>query len=145
VVLGLVEKNGNAVMKVVPNAETDTLEPVISHHVDNPESILVTDAHNSYKSIGNKYKQHVIVNHSEGEYVKDGHSTNNAEGAFSWFKREIFGVYHFISPKHCQRYCDLFVFRYNTRKFDNQLRFETVLEMKSGRLRFEDLTGQKRN
>jgi transposase-like protein len=145
IVLGLVEKGGNAVMKVVPNAESDTLEPVINHHADDSEAILVTDAHHSYQSIGQKYKQHVIVNHSEGQYVKDGYSTNNAEGAFSWFKREIFGTYHSISPKHCQRYCDMFVFRYNTRKLTDKLRFDTVMGMKSTRLRFEDLTQRERN
>jgi hypothetical protein len=140
VVLGMVQKGGNAVFKVVPNAESDTLEPVINKHIDKlDETILVTDGHNSYVSIGEKYQQHVVINHALGEYAKDGFSTNNAEGAFSWFKKVIFGTYHHVTPYHLQRYCDMFVYRFGTRTMKDPERFNMATMQGKTRLRYADL------
>lgn len=144
IVLGMVEQDGNIVMKVVPNTESDTLQPVINSHVENPESILVTDALHTYISIGEKYKQHVIVNHSEGEYVKNGLSTNNAEGAFSWFKKTIFGTYHYVTPFHLQRYCDMFAYRFATRKMKDTERFDIATQKGKSRLKYSDLIKSKK-
>jgi len=143
IVLGLVQKDGNAVMKVVPNAESDTLEPVINKHVENLETILVTDGHNSYPAIGAKYKQHVVINHALGEYVNEGFSTNNAEGAFSWLKRTIYGTYHYVTPYHLQRYCDMFSYRFATRKMKDPERFNIATMKGKSRLRYVDLIQSK--
>ena len=50
---------------------------------------------------------------SEGEYVKDGVTTNSVESVFAVLKRGLIGVYHHASPKHLGRYVDEFAFRLN--------------------------------
>ncbi|HRH48334.1 MAG TPA: IS1595 family transposase [Panacibacter sp.] len=140
VVLGLVQSNGSVVLKVVPNAETATLKPVINAIVPNSDTVIVTDGHVSYPAIGAEYKQHEVVNHSEYEYLSaSGFHTNTIEGAFSHFKRAIYGTYHFITSKHCQRYADLFSYRYSTRKIKDAQRFFEAMKQTEGRLKYKKL------
>jgi hypothetical protein len=56
---------------------------------------------------------HDTVNHSAGEYVRDGVTTNGIESVFAVLKRGLIGVYHHASPKHLSRYVDEFAFRLN--------------------------------
>lgn len=139
VVLGMVEPKGNAVLTVVKSAETHELEPAINKTVRNAETIIVTDGHVSYPAIGLNYKGHIIINHAMGEYVNAGYSTNAAEGAFSWFKKTIFGTYHYVSPKHIQRYCAMFSYIYNTRRFSDALRFDTTMAQLKGSITYKRL------
>lgn len=64
------------------------------------------------------------------------------EGAFSLFKRGILGIYHSVSPKHLQRYCNEFSYRYNSRKITDQERFHGVLINNERRLKYADLIGR---
>lgn len=57
------------------------------------------------------------------EYSKDGVTTNRIEGFWGHFKRMVFGIYHFVSKEYLQRYIDEAVYRYNTRKISESLRF----------------------
>ena len=143
IVLGIVEPKGNAILTVVKSAETHELEPAINKTVRNAETIIVTDGHVSYPAIGLNYKGHIIINHAMGEYVNAGYSTNAAEGAFSWFKRTIFGTHHFVSAKHLNRYCLIFSYRYNTRRFSEPMRFDTTMKQGKGRLKYADLVAGK--
>jgi transposase-like protein len=143
VVLGIVEKNGNAVMKVIPNNEAYMMEAVMDKHIDKTGTILVTDGLNAYQAIGKDYKEHIVINHAEGEYVKNGYSTNNAEGVFSWFKRTLDGTYHYVTPYHLQRYCDMFAFRFATRKMKDTERFDIATQKGKSRLKYKDLIQSK--
>jgi hypothetical protein len=62
------------------------------------------------------FASHGIVTHGAGEYVRGDCHTNTAEGFFSILKRGIIGTFHHVSPKHLQRYCAEFDFRYNNRE-----------------------------
>ena len=57
------------------------------------------------------------------EYSKAGVTTNRIEGFWGHFKRMVFGIYHFVSKEYLQRYIDEAVYRYNTRKISESLRF----------------------
>lgn len=74
------------------------------------------------------------ANTKYGEY-----STNAAEGAFSWFKKTIFGTYHYVSHKPLQRYCAMLSYIYNTRKFSESLRSDTTMAQLKGRLTYKNL------
>ena len=54
-------------------------------------------------------------------------STNCAENFNSHLKRGIYGTYHWISKKHTPKYVDEFTLRFNTRKYNQQDRFDLVL------------------
>ena len=58
------------------------------------------------------------VNHSRGQYGdgKDGH-TNSIEGVWALvIKRQIYGIHHWVSAKHLEKYLDeKAAWRYNRR------------------------------
>lgn len=68
--------------------------------------------HVSYAGLGKDFV-HETINHSAGEYVRDGVSTNSIESVWAVMKRGLHGVYHHASPKHLHRYGDEFTFRLN--------------------------------
>jgi len=91
--------------------------------------------HNSLKRI----YDHSIVKHNQWQYVYGRIHTNTIEGFWSLLKRGIFGIYHFTSKKHLQRYVDEFVFRYNTRKETEGDRFNMLLGNIDNRLTYKVL------
>jgi len=139
-VLGMVENKGRLVLKSVPDAEGDTLKPVINANITNKEAIIVTDGHMSYRAIAEEYGGHIIINHSKDEYVNGGYHTNGIEGAFSHFNRTIYGTYHFVSKKHIQRYCNLFSYRFSTRTMTEPQRFDDVTKKGKTTLTYDALT-----
>lgn len=74
---------------------------------------LHTDEAGAYADMGGLFFTHESINHSEGEYVRDGVTTNGVESVFAVLKRGLIGVYHHASKKHLGRYVDEFAFRLN--------------------------------
>lgn len=142
VVVGLVQSNGKGILQVVPDAKAKTLKPIIRRAIKDRKSVLVTDMAVAYNSLSSVYRAHIMVNHGEGEFARDGYHTNTVEGFFSLLKRGIIGIYHYVSPKHLQRYCDEFSYRYNTRNVQDVQRFHDTMSSTSGRLRYAQLIGK---
>lgn len=137
-VLGVIERNGELVAKVMPKKNTLKIPQTITELVK-PDATLITDSSNMYNRIVHNYNYH-SVNHGIHEYVKEGGiHTNTIEGAFSHFKRMIIGTYYQISGKHTQRYCDEFAYRYNLRKMKDADRFTLTMGKLIGRLTWNDL------
>jgi transposase-like protein len=131
--------NGQVHHQVVQGEKPRFVIPIMRETVKEG-STIVTDELRAYKVLRDKYT-HKTVNHGKSEYVRNGFSTNGIEGAFSQLKRGIYGIYHHASPKHLNRYCDEFSFRYNTRKETEVDRFKKALGQCDGsRLRYVDLT-----
>lgn len=139
-VIGIVEDGGNVVLKVVPWVTKRTISKLFEVHITKG-STMVTDSYGLYNHLGkSEFYKHEVVNHRKEEYVnKDGFSTNRIEGCFSILKRGIYGIYHSVSPKHLQRYCNEFSSRYNSRKVTDDVRFDKALENCAGRLKYNDL------
>jgi transposase-like protein len=139
-VIGIVEDCGNVVLKVVPWVTKRTISKLFEVHIAKG-STMVTDSYGLYNHLGkSEFYKHEIVNHRKEEYVnKDGFTTNRIEGCFSILKRGIYGIYHSVSPKHLQRYCNEFSSRYNSRKVTDDVRFDKAIENCAGRLKYNDL------
>lgn len=102
-------------------------------------SLIITDSSTMYGSLKHSYK-HEVVNHVNKEYVRGAMHTNTIEGFFSQLKRGIYGVYHQVSPKHLNKYCNEFQYRYNTRKTTDVNRFEdAVKNVNNVRLTYKNL------
>jgi transposase-like protein len=111
VVLGMRERGGKT--KAMP--VEDTRHPTLSREIHNNVemgSIIYTDEHAGYDKLGKDFL-HSTINHRDGEYVRDGVSTNSIESVWAVMKRGLYGVYHHASPKHIHRYADEFAFRLN--------------------------------
>jgi len=125
-VLGILEKGGNLITQVVPNVQMRTLVPIIKANVKEG-SILNTDEWYVNSGLGKWYK-HQIVNHSAKQYVNGKASTNSAENVWTHFKNLIHGTYHNnVSDKYLQNYADEFTFRFNTKKWSEQNRFDSLV------------------
>ena len=64
-------------------------------------------------------------------------ATNTMEGAFSLLDRMVIGTYHWMSPKHMQKYLDEFCFRYNSRNTTDSSRFKLMLTNMENRLTYK--------
>lgn len=114
-VFGMVERDGDVITRIVPNARRDTLIP---HVVENVEagSTISTDEWHPYKALPREGYKHLIVKHKHGEYVNGEAHTNTLDGFWSIIKRSIRGTHVHVSRQHLAKYLGEFEFRYNRRK-----------------------------
>lgn len=137
-VLGIIEREGRIVARSVKNTKSSTIQPIMRASVE-IGSTIYTDEWLGYRGLDKSYS-HKVVNHGSGEYVNGVIHTNTVEGFWSLLKRGIVGIYHHVSPKHLDRYCDEFTFRYNTRNISQEERFDTAIAQSEGkRLKYNDL------
>lgn len=136
-VLGMVERNGKLSAKKVESVGSDVLTPEVIKLVKESATIY-TDEWLGYKGVSRIY-DHSVVKHNQGEYVNGRIHTNTIEGFWSLLKRGIFGIYHFTSKKHLQKYVDEFVFRYNTREVTTSSRFNKLLANNELKLTYKQL------
>jgi transposase-like protein len=133
-VVSLVDtETGEVRSQVVPKVNGENLRQVIKEHVDMAATVLHTDENRSYSAIGAEMAGHESVNHSYGEYVRDGVSTNMLEGYFSQLKRSIDGTHHHVSVEHLPRYLAEFDYRYSTRKLADADRMLRLIDQTGGR------------
>jgi transposase-like protein len=138
IVMGLIERHGELRAGVVPNVKTESLEPVVYHHVM-PGSIVVTDAHMSYQHLPRGFR-HYVVNHNQGEYVRGDAHTNSIESVWALLKRQIIGIHHWVSPKHLDAYVSEMTFRFNRRDERPADRMNDMLGQIEGPLPYKVLT-----
>lgn len=136
-VFGLMNE-GQVKNNVVSDTKATTLKPIIAEMVQKG-AIIVTDEWGAYNNLSKDY-QHEVVKHNANEFVNEkGHHTNGLEGYWSLFKRGVYGIYHSVSAKHLNRYCDEFAYRFNTRNVNDTERFSLSLTQMEGRLTYNQL------
>ncbi|MFT3883401.1 MAG: IS1595 family transposase [Gemmatales bacterium] len=131
-VVALVDRSGGLRAQSVQRVTSRNLKKVIDQHVKK-EATLMTDELNAYKPIGKEYAGHQTVNHSEGEYSRDGINCNSAESFFATLKRGIHGVFHHVSKQHLDRYCGEFAYRWTNRKVDDSERTARAIKAGEGK------------
>jgi transposase-like protein len=115
VVLGMLEKDGELITRIVDNAREASIIPVVHEHVRRGSHIH-TDGLLSYRNLGKHGYRHSKVRHDIGEYVgRDGQTVNSIEGYWSMLKRGINGTHIHVSPKHLPKYLGEFEYRWNMR------------------------------
>ncbi len=125
-VVGIVERGGRVVAKVVPNTGRAVIEPFVAQNVL-PGARVNTDEYNLYNQLTPMGYDHQRVKHLSGIYVVgDDIHTNTMEGFWSQLKRSIDGTYHHVTAGHLQDYVDEYAFRYSHRN-DSEPMFKTML------------------
>lgn len=138
VVMGMVEREGEARAMVVPNTRQRTLIPQIRENVE-PGTRVITDASPSYLPLHRLFP-HEVVNH-QAEFARGDITTNRAENFWSGLKRTLGGTYISVSPKHLGRYVDAQAFRFNSREEADGTRFAQAVRQSDGkRLTYRGLT-----
>ena len=127
VVLGMMQRGGDVVTKVVANRRGGTLLPVIMQHVE-AHTEIHTDELIAYGALPMlKGYWHHTVNHNAGEYVRGRVTVNGIEGFWAQLKRGIAGTYIHVSPKHLSKYLGEFEFRHNRRERPETMLAEMML------------------
>ena len=135
-------ETGEVRSQVIPNVQGKTLRAVIEANVDMANTVLNSDSLKGYIAIGADMAGHGVVNHLADEYVRDGITTNEAEGCFSQLKRSIDGTHHHVSVEHLDRYLAEFDYRYSTRALSDGERMADLIDRGAGRrLSYRPLTG----
>lgn len=140
-VLEVVKAGGDLHLTVVKDTKATILKPLIENMVSQG-SIVVTDEWTGYQGLSD-HCAHVVLNHKDEEYVRSAFHTNSIENFWSLLKRGIYGIYHQVSPKHLNRDCDEFAYRYNSRKAGSTERFDVSLKKIGGRLTYKELIAKQ--
>lgn len=125
-VLGLLQRGGKVVVKVIPNKKKRTVQDVILKHVE-CGSELFTDTAPCYFNM-DSYYIHESVNHRAGEYVRGNVHTNGIESFWTKVKDCIIHTHSSVSLEHLQRYCDEVAYRWNTKHLTPMERFNDLIK-----------------
>ena len=126
IVMGMVERGGKVLTKVVPNVKTMTLIPAVEEHIVKGSTIS-TDEHHPYTHLRKAGYKHGAVKHNIREWVRGVHHTNTIEGFWSHLKNSIKGTHIHVSKKHLNKYLKEFEYRYNMRNMPT-LMFDRLLK-----------------
>jgi len=115
VVLGMTERGGEVMTRVLPTARSEDAYPVMTDNI-RAGATVYTDEAWAFMNLDQYGYAHDTVNHSKKEYVRGTVHTNSIEAFWSHLKRSISGTYISVSKKHLQTYLHEFEFRHNLRK-----------------------------
>jgi transposase-like protein len=133
-IMALVSREtGEVRSQVIPNVRGDTLRSVLLEHTEPAETHLETDQVRAYRKASRGFASHSTVDHEDHEYVRDGATTNHAEGYFAQLKRSLDGTHHHVSREHLDRYLAEFDFRYTTCKQADSERMARIISRTTGR------------
>ena len=120
-ILGLLQRDGDVFIKMLPNVQQVTIQPVILSVVA-PDSLIYTDEYNIYSRLPAWGYQHKTVNHSAGEYARDEDGDgfhevhiNTLEGFWSLL-RSWLRPHRGISQEKLPWYLGFFEFVHNVRR-----------------------------
>lgn len=120
-ILGLLQRNGEVVIRMLPNVQQMTIHPVITSVVT-PGSLIYTDEYNIYDKLPTWGYAHKTVNHSAGEYARDEDGDgfhevhiNTLEGFWSLL-RSWLRPHRGISQEKLPWYLGFFEFVHNVRR-----------------------------
>lgn len=140
-VVGIAERKGEIRLAVTQDTTAHTLEKVITDNVT-PGSTVMTDEYRPYNHVTQLGYEHHRVNHSNKEFAVEQNHTNTIEGAWSHLKLSIRAIYIGVSPKHLQKYCAEYEYRYNTRQLKDDERFDKWFGFVNGKnLAYKKLIG----
>lgn len=111
IVAGIKQRGGAVVAAVIPSTRADILQSFVRANVTDG-STLYTDEHAAY--VGMPEYAHKVVRHSAKQYVDGMAHTNGIESFWALLKRGHYGIFHYMSAKHLDRYIGEFSNRHNT-------------------------------
>lgn len=120
VLFGMLDRDGDVETKVVKDRTVKTLYPIIAEHIE-VGSMIYTDEHRAYQSLGTSGYKHEAVNHSAKEYARGNCHTNSIESLWSRLKASINGTQIHVSGEHLDKYAAEFECRFNSRNCPDRM------------------------
>lgn len=118
-VVGIVERGGNVVLKVVEKVDSRTLIAMLRENINEGNTIVMTDEFPAYKKFDD-IVQHLTINHKKT--FSDGIvHTNTIEGFWAIIKNSIRGQYVALSKKYLPFYLVQAQYIYNRRNAKHEL------------------------
>lgn len=124
-VVGIVERNGKIVLRVIERLSAKNLIAMLNQYVNTDKAIVITDDFKSYRQF-DKLVAHLTIKHSKKQYAKGMIHTNTMESFFSILKNSIKGNYISISKKYLPFYLVNAAYIFNQRNFKGDL-FESYM------------------
>lgn len=91
-VLGMIQRNGSVIIRMLDNVQRGTIEPIIRQYVKEG-SIIYTDEYNIYNWLSISY-MHKTVNHGQGEYARD----EDGDGKYEVHVNTMEGFWSLLRP-----------------------------------------------
>jgi transposase-like protein len=120
-ILGLIQRGGEVVLRMLPNVQQPTIQPIITKTVSSG-SLVYTDEYDIYARLEDWGYGHKSVCHGRGEYARDDDSdgfcevhVNTLEGFWSLL-RSWLRPHRGISQEKLPIYLGFFQFVHNTRR-----------------------------
>ncbi len=110
-VAGVMQRGGRVIAQHVASTSTRELQAFVRVNVAEGAT-LYTDEHAAYVGMP-EYKHHA-VNHTAKQYVDGMAHTNGIESFWALLKCGHYGIFHYMSVKHLDRYVGEFANRHNT-------------------------------
>jgi transposase len=114
-VLGIVQRGGSIITKVIPEPSAMQILPRVRRHVM-PASMIFTDEAKVYRNIPKLGYDHKRVYHSAHIYVEGEAHTNSVESFWSIAKNGIRGANRHVGSRYLQGYLNAYAFRWNHRR-----------------------------
>ena len=114
IVLGMIEREGRVITKVVPDGTKKSLAMNVARNVE-PEAQIVADMHPSYDALDRKFDLTRVNKDRDGYVGPNGEHVNSIENFWRHLKKSIEGTHISVSPKYLERYTKEFEYRFNRR------------------------------
>lgn len=124
-IVGIVERNGDVVVKVIEKLTFRNLSAMLKEHVNTEKATLITDEYKGYSPMDDII-EHFVIKHSK-EFTRGAIHTNTIEGFWSIIKNSIKGNHIKISKKYLPFYLLNAQYIYNHRNYRGNL-FEKFLK-----------------
>jgi transposase-like protein len=134
--MGILERGGE--LRVFPIKSTNDMRLHVVKNVKEG-SRLMSDEATTLAGLEALYERKTF-NHKRKQYGDggDGH-TNSIEGMWALIKRQIYGIHHWVSAKHLDRYLAEATWRYNRRELKDGSRIAEFLNRIDGHLSYKTL------
>lgn len=132
IVLGMVEKRGNIVLKKLgPDSRSinkENMVPLLKKHI-RPDSILITDGNVIYQETRAFIRLHLVAPRGKKFVAPDGTNSNAIENAWKHLRKVIRGTYIQVSYHHFDGYLNEYTYRWNRRDKNARDQFDEFFAM----------------
>ena len=138
-IMAVAQRGGKIRVKAFGELDGQTAKQFIKDNVQ-AGSKVYSDQSSMYRTGLEEYERESVRHgRPHPEFARGDVHVNNVESFWATFKRGKIGIYHYMSFKHLQAYCNEYAYRANTKQLKDGERFELTLTQIEGKLPYKVL------